>query len=254
MTAGAGTLAQRVALVTGAAHGIGLGIAEHLATLGARVMLSDIDEQAGQESAARLAANGLDVAFGRVDVADPVAVEAAVACTVARYGEVDILVNNAGIVSEGPLTDVDLAHWQRLMAIDLTSVFLMSKAVLPAMIRRRGGRIINIASIAGQLGGGLLGNSCYAAAKGGVIAFTKGLAREGGPYQVTANVICPGYTDTDMTKSLTPPKRDMVLAGIPLGRAGTPMDVAQTVGFLASDAAAFITGVTLNVDGGFMRH
>ncbi|WP_312152552.1 SDR family oxidoreductase, partial [Pseudomonas sp.] len=169
------------------------------------------------------------------------------------FGGVDILVNNAGIVSTAPLLELTTAEWNRVMAIDLNSVFFCVKAVLPGMMDRRAGRIINIASVAGKRGGGLLGNSCYAAAKGAVIALTKGLAREAGPFDITVNAVSPALTDTEMTSVLAPQARAQVLAQMPLGRAGTPRDIAAAVCFLASAEAGFVTGEIMDVDGGFMR-
>lgn len=247
-------LAGRVAIVTGAARGIGKAIADHLAARGAAVAITDIDKQAGENAVREINQRGHQAMFVQTDVADPQQIEQLVAQVNAQWGQIDILVNNAGIVSQGPIGEIDLAHWQRLLDIDLTAVFLLVKAVLPGMTQRQSGRIINIASVAGQQGGGLLGNSCYAAAKGAVIAFNKGIAREAGPSGVTANVICPALTDTEMTHAMPDAQRERILANMPLGRAGIPADIARAVAFLASEDAAFITGVTLNVDGGFMRY
>jgi 3-oxoacyl-[acyl-carrier protein] reductase len=127
---------------------------------------------------------------------------------------------NAGIISKGPLEQIDLSHWQRLISVNVTSVFMLTKSILPGMMKRRWGRIINIASVAGQMGGGLLGNSCYAATKGAVIAFTKGVAQEAGPAGVTCNVLCPSFIETDMTASMPEDKRKTILASIPIGRSG----------------------------------
>lgn len=243
----------RIALVTGSARGIGFAIAQALGQCGARVVVADLDLSAAQRAAAQLGEQGIEALGLAVDVSDEQQVLAMVAAVRMQWGDVDILVNNAGIVSTGPLLEVSAAEWNRVMAIDLTSVFYCAKAVLPAMMDRRAGRIINIASVAGKRGGGLLGNSCYAAAKGGVIALTKGLAREGGPFNITANAVAPALTDTEMTSVLAPDARARVLADMPLGRAGTPRDIAAAVCFLASDAAAFVTGEIMDVDGGYMR-
>ncbi|MQB46024.1 3-oxoacyl-ACP reductase family protein [Rhizobium sp. ICMP 5592] len=244
----------RVALVTGAAHGIGFGIASLLAARGAKVVISDVDLQAGESAAKHLEGRGDTAAFIAADVSIADQIQTLVEEVETRFAGIDILVNNAGIVSKGNIAEVGLEQWERLFAVDVTSVFLLTKAVLPHMAERQWGRIVNIASVAGQQGGGLLGNSCYAAAKGAVIAFSKGIAREVGPSNITCNSICPALTETGMTASLPMEQRDRILAAMPLGRAGRPEDIAEAVAFLASDAAAFITGVTLNVDGGFMRH
>lgn len=243
----------QVAVVTGAARGIGFAIAQALGQCGARVAIADLDGTAASTAAGQLRELGIEAIGVAVDVADEGQVLAMVDTVQEALGGVDILVNNAGIVSTGPLLDVSAAEWNRVMAIDLTSVFFCAKAVLPGMMARRAGRIINIASVAGKRGGGLLGNSCYAAAKGGVIALTKGLAREAGPFNITANAITPALTDTEMTRALAPEARARVLADMPLGRAGSPRDIAAAVCFLASGAASFITGEIMDVDGGYMR-
>lgn len=247
------TLNGRTALVTGAARGIGHAIAMALGQAGARVGVCDLDAEAAEAAAARLREVGIEAVGVGADVADEAQVQAMVGQVQAMLGGVDILVNNAGIVSTGPLLEVTTAEWNRVMAIDLNSVFFCAKAVLPGMMARQSGRIINIASVAGKRGGGLLGNSCYAAAKGAVIALTKGLAREAGPYAITVNAVSPALTDTEMTSALAPQARAEVLAQMPLGRAGTPRDIAAAVCFLASREAGFVTGEIMDVDGGFMR-
>ncbi|AVF55976.1 UNVERIFIED_ORG: 3-oxoacyl-[acyl-carrier protein] reductase [Pseudomonas parafulva] len=247
------TLTGRTALVTGAARGIGHAIAMALGQAGARVGVCDLDAEAAEAAAARLREVGIEAVGVGADVADEAQVQAMVGQVQAMLGGVDILVNNAGIVSTGPLLEVTTAEWNRVMAIDLNSVFFCAKAVLPGMMARQSGRIINIASVAGKRGGGLLGNSCYAAAKGAVIALTKGLAREAGPYAITVNAVSPALTDTEMTSALAPQARAEVLAQMPLGRAGTPRDIAAAVCFLASREAGFVTGEIMDVDGGFMR-
>lgn len=243
----------RNALVTGAARGIGYAIALGLGQRGAAIAVCDIDRAAAQEAADRLAAEGIRAVGVQADVSNEDEVAAMVNEASRTLGDLHILVNNAGICSTAPLLEVSSQEWRRVMAIDLDSVFFCSRAVLPGMMDRRSGRIINIASVAGKRGGGLLGNSCYAAAKGGVIALTKGLAREAGPFGITANAISPGLTDTEMTSILAPDVRARVLAEMPLGRAGTPRDIAAAVCFLASDAGGFVTGEIMDVDGGFMR-
>lgn len=247
------SLAGRTALVTGAARGIGHAIAVALGHCGAQVALADLDPIAAERAAEALRAQGIQAIGVAVDVAQEDQVLAMVDEVERLLGPVDILVNNAGIVSTGPLLELTTAEWNRVMAIDLNSVFFCAKAVLPGMMDRRSGRIINIASVAGKRGGGLLGNSCYAAAKGAVIALTKGLAREAGPFDITVNAVSPALTDTEMTTALAPQARAQVLAQMPLGRAGTPRDIAAAVCFLASVEAGFVTGEIMDVDGGFMR-
>jgi len=243
----------RNALVTGAARGIGYAIALALGQCGARIAICDLDHTAAERAAAQLGELGIHAIGLGVDVSEEQQVDAMVSQVERALGSVDILVNNAGIVSTAPLLEVSSAEWKRVMAIDLNSVFYSAKAVLPGMMARRSGRIINFASVAGKRGGGLLGNSCYAAAKGGVIALTKGLAREAGPFNITANAVSPALTETEMTSTLSPQARARVLADMPLGRAGTPRDIAAAVCFLASEAASFVTGEIMDVDGGYMR-
>lgn len=247
-------ISHQHAIVTGAARGIGFAIAQHLAAEGVKVTICDINFSAAEEAANRLQSLGYQATAFAADVASEDQIADLVSHAEAFFGPVDILVNNAGIISKGPLIEVTLAQWQQLMATDVTSVFLLTKALLAGMMARKRGRIINIASIAGQQGGGLLGNTCYAAAKGAVIAFTKGIAQEAGAAGVTCNVICPGYTATPLTANMTDAQQQHVLSGIPLSRPGTPDDIASAVAFLASEEAAYISGVTLNIDGGFMRY
>jgi 3-oxoacyl-[acyl-carrier protein] reductase len=247
------SLNGRTALVTGAARGIGYAIAVALGQNGARIAICDLDQAAAESAAAQLSELGIDAIGLSVDVADEQRVNQAIKHVELAFGGIDILVNNAGIVSTAPLLDVDAYEWKRVMTINVDSVFYCAKAALPGMMSRGSGRIINIASVAGKRGGGLLGNSCYAASKGAVIALTKGLARECGPFNITANAVSPALTDTDMTRTLGADLRARVLGDMPLGRAGTPRDIAAAVCFLASDAASFITGEIMDVDGGYMR-
>jgi NAD(P)-dependent dehydrogenase (short-subunit alcohol dehydrogenase family) len=245
-------LKDKVAIVTGAGRGIGKAIALALADHGAHIVVNDVNPDNARLVAEEIRAKGRKALSAAADVTDEAQVQAMVADAIGRLGAVDILVNNAGIVLTGPLTGISAADWDKVMAVNLKGVFLTCKAVFPHMTERRSGRIINISSVAGKRGGGLLGNSCYAASKGGVIAFTKGIAREGGPVGITANAITPALTDTDMTGGLTADQRESIIRMMPLGRAGRPQDIASAVCFLASDAAAFITGVALNVDGGLV--
>ncbi|HWQ60960.1 MAG TPA: 3-oxoacyl-ACP reductase family protein [Negativicutes bacterium] len=245
-------LKDKVAIVTGAGRGIGKAIAVALAEHGADIVVNDVNPDNARLVAEEIVAKGRRAIAVTADVTDEARVQAMVADGISRLGAIDILVNNAGIVLAGPLTGIAVADWDKVMAVNLKGVFICCKAVFPHMMARRVGRIINIASVAGKRGGGLLGNSCYAASKGGVIAFTKGIAREGGPYNITANAITPALTDTDMTGGLTAEQRESIIKMMPLGRAGRPEDIAAAVCFLASDCAAFVTGVALNVDGGLV--
>ena len=249
------SLDGKVALITGGSRGIGkMILAGYLAAGCARVYITARKREQIAETVAEFETQYPGKVIGLPgDLSQMDEIKRLVGEIAARESKLDILVNNAGIVSTLPLLQVSAAEWKRVMAIDLNSVFYCAKAVLPGMMARRSGRIINIASVAGKRGGGLLGNSCYAAAKGGVIALTKGLAREAGPFNITANAVSPALTDTDMTSALSPDARARVLADMPLGRAGTPRDIAAAVCFLASDAASFVSGEIMDVDGGYMR-
>jgi NAD(P)-dependent dehydrogenase (short-subunit alcohol dehydrogenase family) len=172
--------------------------------------------------------------------------------TLERFTKIDILVNNAGVLSTGPLLETSVEVWERTHAVNLKGVFLCTRAVFPAMMAQRSGRIINIASVAGKRGGGFFGNSCYASSKGGVIAFTKGAAREGGPYNITVNGVAPAMIETEMISAMPADVRQSLLRSIPLGRTGSVEDVAAAVCFLASDGAGFMTGEIMDVDGGLM--
>lgn len=243
----------RVALVTGAGRGIGLAIAGRLGRAGARVAMADRELDRVRQAAAELAQQGVETLALGGDVSREADTLEMAAAAQQAFGRVDMLVNNAGVVSPHGVLEASIADWRRMMAVNLDGVFFCTRAVLPGMIAQRFGRIVNIASVAGKRGGGLLGGSCYAASKGAVIALTKGIAREAGPHGITANAITPALTDTDMTAVLTPEARARVLGEMPLGRAGTPEDIAAAVCFLVSDAASFITGEIMDVDGGYMR-
>jgi NAD(P)-dependent dehydrogenase (short-subunit alcohol dehydrogenase family) len=238
--------------VTGAGRGIGRAIALELARLGAHIVVSDINFESACAVALEIEAVGRQSLAVCTDVADEHQVEEMVHQAVERFARIDILVNNAGVVSTGPLTEITTEIWDRTLAINLKGVFLCSKAVFPWMVTQRSGKIINIASVAGKRGGGLHGNSCYAASKGGVIAFTKTIAREGGPYNIHVNAITPALIETEMIRGLPPQQLESILQTIPLRRTGKAEEVAAAVCFLASDAASFMTGEIMDVDGGLM--
>jgi 3-oxoacyl-[acyl-carrier protein] reductase len=223
-----------------------------LARLGAHVIVSDVNLESAQAVAGEAEELGRRTLAVRADVSSEEEVDEMVSQTMERFSRIDILVNNAGIVATGPVTEITSETWDRTLAINLKGVFLCSKAVFPSMMEQRDGRIINIASVAGKRGGGMHGNSCYAAAKGGVIAFTKSLAREGGPYNIRVNAITPALIKTDMLASLPEDKLEGILQSLPLRRMGRAEDVASAVCFLASDASGFMTGEIMDVDGGLM--
>ena len=237
------TLAGRVVLVTGAARGIGAGIARAAADAGAAVAACDVAEDAASAPAGALAL--------RMDVSDAGSVRAAVAEAEARLGPIDVLVNNAGIDVIGPFLGSRESDWDRLWAVNVKGTLLATRAVLDGMIARERGRIVNIGTDAGRVGSS--GEAVYSATKGGIIAFTKTLAREVAKHGVTVNCVCPGPTDTallEQVREFDEKLHASLARAIPLRRLGRPEDVAAAVVFLASDAAAYITGQTLSVSGG----
>jgi 3-oxoacyl-[acyl-carrier protein] reductase len=240
------SLQGEIALVTGASRGIGAAIADELAALGATVIGTATSEAGAAAIGERLAAKG---GHGRVlDVADGESVEALVEAIGKEFGAISILVNNAGITRDQLLLRMKDEDWQAVINTNLGSVYRTSKAVLRGMTRARKGRIISIGSVVGLTGNP--GQANYAAAKAGLIAFSKSLAREVGSRGITVNVVAPGFIDTDMTRALTDEQRKVMLEPVVLGRLGQPADIARAVAFLASEAGAYITGETLNVNGG----
>jgi 3-oxoacyl-[acyl-carrier protein] reductase len=241
-----GVLEGEVALVTGASRGIGAAIADELAAGGAKVIGTATSESGAQAVTQRLSGSGGE---GRVlDVTDGKAVEALIEAIVKDHGGLSILVNNAGITRDQLLMRMKDEDWQAILDTNLTSVYRTSKAVMRTMMKARKGRIINIASVVGVTGNP--GQTNYAAAKAGIIAFSKSLAREVGSRGITVNVVAPGFIDTDMTRALGEDQRKALEASIALGRLGAAADIAHAVAFLASPAANYITGETLHVNGG----
>jgi 3-oxoacyl-[acyl-carrier protein] reductase len=239
-------LQGEVVLVTGASRGIGAAIADLLAAQGAKVIGTATSESGAAAIGERLAARG---GVGRVlNVTDGAAVESLIDVISKEFGAISILVNNAGITRDQLLMRMKEEDWQAILDTNLSSVYRTSKAVLRGMMKARKGRIISIASVVGVTGNP--GQSNYAAAKAGIIAFSKSLAREIGSRGITVNVVAPGFIDTDMTRALTEEQRSGLLGQIALGRLGAVEDIAQAVAFLSSPAAAYITGETLHVNGG----
>ncbi|OOE51718.1 3-oxoacyl-ACP reductase FabG [Salinivibrio kushneri] len=235
----------KVALVTGASRGIGRATAELLAERGATVIGTATSEKGAAAISDYLGENGKGLALN-VTSAESVA---EVLDTIKKeFGDVDILVNNAGITRDNLLMRMKDDEWQDIMDTNLTSIFRLSKAVLRAMMKKRCGRIINIGSVVGVMGNA--GQANYAAAKAGVIGFTKSMAREVAARGITVNTVAPGFIETDMTKALNDEQRAATLAQVPAGRLGDPKEIAATVAFLASDDAAYMTGETLHVNGG----
>lgn len=235
-----------IALVTGASRGIGAAIAEELASMGATVIGTATSDAGAQTIGQRLAEKG---GHGRtLDVTDGAAVETLIHAIAKEFGAVSILVNNAGITRDQLLMRMKDEDWQAVIDTNLTSIYRTSKAVMRGMMKAKAGRIISIASVIGATGNP--GQANYAAAKAGVIAFSKSLAREIGSRGITVNVVAPGFVDTDMTRAMPEASRQALLGQIALGRLGEAGDIAKAVGFLASPAAAYITGETLHVNGG----
>ncbi|AND68016.1 3-ketoacyl-ACP reductase [Dyella thiooxydans] len=239
-------LKGEVALVTGASRGIGAAIADELAAMGATVIGTATSEAGAAAIGERLAASG---GHGRkLDVTDGAAVATLIDAIGKEFGPVSILVNNAGITRDQLLMRMSDEDWQAILDTNLSSVYRTSKAVMRGMMKARKGRIISIASVVGVTGNP--GQANYAAAKAGIIAFSKSLAREIGSRGITVNVVAPGFIDTDMTRALSEEQRGALVGQIALGRLGEAVDIAKAVGFLASPAAAYITGETLHVNGG----
>jgi 3-oxoacyl-[acyl-carrier protein] reductase len=239
-------LAGEIALVTGASRGIGAAIADALAERGATVIGTATSDSGATAIGERLAENG---GHGRkLDVADGEQVEALIEAIGKEFGGVSILVNNAGITRDNLLMRMKEEDWQAIIDTNLTSVFRTSKAVMRGMMKARKGRIISIASVIGVTGNA--GQANYAAAKAGIIAFSKSLAKEIGSRGVTVNVVAPGFIETDMTRGLPEAQKDAMQTQIALGRFGSATDIAEAVAFLAGPGAAYITGETLHVNGG----
>jgi 3-oxoacyl-[acyl-carrier protein] reductase len=239
-------LKGEIALVTGASRGIGAAIADELAALGATVIGTATSDAGAQAIGERLAARG---GHGRMlNVTDGASIEALIDAIAKDFGGVSILVNNAGITRDNLLMRMKDEDWQAILDTNLSSVYRTSKAVMRGMMKARRGRIINIASVIGVTGNA--GQANYAAAKAGIIAFSKSLAKEIGSRGITVNVVAPGFIATDMTASLPEDAKAALVGQIALGRLGEPADIARAVAFLAGPAAAYITGETLHVNGG----
>ena len=241
-------LDNQLALVTGATRGIGRAIALELGRRGARVIGTATSDAGAQTISQYLQEQNCAGRGVVLDVANATSVEACFKALEAEEGTPSILVNNAGVTRDGLLMRMDADDWQTVIDTDLTAVYRTCKAVMRGMMKARTGRIVNIASVIGVMGNA--GQTNYAAAKAGMIGFTKSLAREVGSRGITVNVVAPGFIVTDMTDALAEPQRDALLKQVPLGRLGSPEDVAHAVAFLASPHASYISGETLHVNGG----
>jgi len=241
-------LEDRVALVTGAGRGIGRAIALRLAEEGAKVAVIDLADGGAVAAREIEEASGRSTAFFKGDISNEADTKAAVAAVEEALGPVDILVNNAGITRDGLALTMSEEDWDAVLAVNLKGAFLMSKAVLRGMIKRRRGSIVSISSVVGRRGNA--GQINYSSAKAGLIGLTKSLAREVASRNVRVNAVAPGYIETEMTGALDETARNAIIQQIPLGRIGTPEGVADAVAFLAGDSASFITGAVIPVDGG----
>jgi 3-oxoacyl-[acyl-carrier protein] reductase len=243
-------LTNKVAIVTGSARGIGREIALKLAEVGANVAVNDIPSaaEALEGVVKEIQSLGRQSIAVTADVSSSEDVTRMVEAVVAKFGRVDILINNAGVTRDGLVLRMSDEDWDTVLDIDLKSVFLCTRTVLRPMLKQRWGRIVSIASIVGIHGNA--GQANYAAAKAGVIAFTKSVAKEVASRGITVNAVAPGYIDTKMTRDLDEKQSAELMKRIPMGRVGTPRDVAEAVSFLASEEARYITGQVLCVDGG----
>ncbi len=245
---------SQVAIVTGAAGGIGAATAQALAHQGARVAVADLDGTGAQACAERLQRQGHQALAVTVDITDPASVAAMVQAVLARWGRIDVLVNNAGIESMKPFLEISLAEYERVMRVNTTGAWVCCQAVIPVMRQQKAGVVVNVSSVAGQRGGGLLGTSAYATSKGALIALTKALAREFGREGIRVNAVAPALTLTELARR----QLDRAPAGMqerihgmtPLGRSAQPQEIAAVIAFLAGSESSFVTGHVYNVDGG----
>lgn len=245
---------NRVAIVTGGAGGIGQAAARAIARKGFRVALADLRKEAADTTAAALRAEGLDVEPFQVDVGVESSVRALVEAVLAKWGRIDALVNNAGVESSKPFLEIGLEEYERVMRINTTSVWLCCQATIPVMLKQGAGCIVNVSSVAGQRGGGLLGTAAYSTSKGAVLSLTKALAREYAKSGIRVNAISPSLTMTDFAQRqlerLPAGTLDRVVAMTPIGRVAQASEIAASIAFLVSDEASFVAGHVLNVDGG----
>jgi 3-oxoacyl-[acyl-carrier protein] reductase len=243
-------LENKVAIVTGGARGIGKSISKRLADDGATVVIVDVLLEVAEETANEFKAQGLKAAAFKADVSSVEDVNATVKTINNEFGRIDILVNNAGITRDTLLMRMTEQDWDAVININLKGTFNFTKAVIRPMMKAKGGKIVNIASVVGRMGNA--GQANYAASKAGVIGFTKTVAKEFGSRNICANVIAPGYIKTDMTKDISDAATESFMTVIPMKRGGTPEDVANTVYFFCSPDSDYVTGQVLNVDGGML--
>lgn len=242
------TLANKIAVVTGAASGIGAAVAQKFADAGATVIVADVQADKGESRAATLRNEGRDAHFMQVDLTDAASVAGFADEVQRRFGAVDVLVNGAGWGKAHPFLEGTPEMWDRIINLNFVGPMRLTKALLPKMIERAGGKIINIASDAGRVGS--MGETVYSGTKGGLIAFTKSLAREVARYQINVNCVCPGPTDTPLMAAVPEKLTEALKKAIPFRRLGQPDEVADAVVFFADDTAKYVTGQVLSVSGG----
>jgi 3-oxoacyl-[acyl-carrier protein] reductase len=244
------SLSSRVALVTGASQGIGRACALELAKAGAAVAVAARNQEKLNEVVQKIGGTGGKAAAFVVDIGDEEQIKTAFKAALAHFGKIDILINNAGITRDQLVMRMKRADWDVVLNTNLTSAYLCIQQVIASMLKQRWGRIINITSVFGQMG--QAGQANYASSKAGLIGLTMAIAREVGSRNITCNAVAPGFIETAMTSGLPEELRQNALKNIPLGRLGTPEDVAKAVAFLASEEASYITGHVLNVNGGML--
>ncbi len=238
----------KTVIVTGGANGIGKAIAEGVVKAGGFVIIADLNETAAEKVRAELGEE--NAAVYKVDLGNSSEIREVFSRILEEQGQIHVLVNNAGIVSTVPFEEISQEEWDRIVAINLTGVYAALQVVYPAMKEAGYGRIVNTASVAGKIGGGLLGTSAYAATKSGVIGLSKAIAKEGAKYGIACNAVCPSLTKTSMTANMGEEKYKRIVSGIPMGRPADPSEVANVILFYASDLASFVTGEVADVDGG----